>query len=64
MRKLLVFIGFLAGVASCIYPFDPVIDGEAGDMAVFEANIIVGGVSTVLELVIYRGLQRSGVGRG
>ncbi|MBR0531171.1 MAG: DUF4249 domain-containing protein [Bacteroidales bacterium] len=47
MRKLLVFIGFLAGVASCIYPFDPVIDGEAGDMAVFEASIIVGGVSTV-----------------
>ena len=47
MRKFLIFITFLLGVASCVYPFDPVLEGTSDDMVVFEGSIVVGGVSKV-----------------
>ncbi|MBR1926504.1 MAG: DUF4249 domain-containing protein [Bacteroidales bacterium] len=47
MRKLLIFIIFLAGITSCVYPFDPALEGTSEDILVFEGRIIAGGASTV-----------------
>ena len=47
MRKLLTFIALVLGMTSCVYPFDPVLEGTRDDMVVFEGSIIVGGTSSV-----------------
>lgn len=47
MKKSLSLIVFLAGLASCIYPFKSDLEDSSENIIVFDGKIIVGGVSTV-----------------
>ena len=47
MRKSLFAILFLAGLASCIYPFKTELEDSSVNIIVFDGKIMVGGTSTV-----------------
>lgn len=46
MRKILILALFIAGAVSCIYPYDPGLEGTGDDIVVVEGNIVIGGTST------------------
>lgn len=47
MKKSLIFIALLYGLASCVYPYDVELGGESKDVIVLDGNIVVGGKSTL-----------------
>ena len=47
MKKIVAIIAILAGLASCVYPYDPELEGTSEDIVVFEGSIVAGGTSTV-----------------
>ena len=47
MKKYISIIAILLGLGSCIYPYDPDIEGTSDEIVVMEGNIVAGGTSTV-----------------
>ena len=46
MKKIVGIIAVLAGLASCVYPYNPEFEETSEDIIVFEGSIVAGGTST------------------
>ena len=47
MKKIVPILVILAGMVSCVYPYNPDLEGTAEDIVVLEGSIVAGGTSTV-----------------